>query len=257
MKHRELIQQQFDRQAEIYAEMEQTRDNEAHDVFVSLCGADDRHKVLDVACGPGFLTRRFARVSKEVTGIDITTAFLDMATSLASAEELTNVTFMDGDVTSMPFDADTFDIVTCRAAFHHFPDPQHVLKEMVRVAKVGGTVAIGDLTSSENAEKAEYHHKMEILCDPSHTRALPLGRFRSMIEKSGLVLRNEFTGSQDYKLEDWITHGSPVDEAADKIRQYMHAALTRDLCDLDVRQEEGDIKFTHQTVLLLATKTAT
>jgi len=256
MEHQELIQKQFERQAEIYANMDQTRDTEGHDLIVALCEAKKEHRVLDIACGPGFLTRRFARVSREVIGIDITDAFVEMATSLAAKEGLGNVTFTDGDVNNLPFDANSFDIVSCRAAFHHFPAPERVLAEMSRVVKVGGTLSIGDLTTSEDPTKAEYQHKMEMLCDPSHVRAITLSRFRKLIADTGLVLKNEFLGTQDYDLEEWILHGSPEEGAAQEIREFMQAAIEQDVCDLDVRLEAGTLRFTHQTALFLATKSA-
>ncbi len=254
MKHTQKIQQQFERQADIYATMDQTQDSEGHELFVALCETNGEHRVLDVACGPGFLTRQFAQSAREVIGIDITSAFLDMAKTLARKQALENVTFTDGDVNDLPFEADSFDIVACRAAFHHFPQPAVVLAEMVRVLKPGGTIAIGDLTTSEEKEKANYQHEMEILCDPSHARALTLNEFRKLITESGLELKSDFQGTQDYDLQEWITHGSPMPEAASRIEKLMARALEHDLCDLNVRMEDGKIRFTHQTALFLATK---
>jgi ubiquinone/menaquinone biosynthesis C-methylase UbiE len=45
------------------------------------------------------------------------------------------MTWIEGDVTRLPFDDSSFTLVTCRYAFHHFGDPLAVLKEMKRVCK--------------------------------------------------------------------------------------------------------------------------
>jgi ubiquinone/menaquinone biosynthesis C-methylase UbiE len=45
----------------------------------------------------------------------------------------------------MPFDADTFDFIVCRAAFKNFADPVVALDEMYRVLKPGGKGVIIDL----------------------------------------------------------------------------------------------------------------
>ncbi len=254
MEHTQKIQKQFERQAEIYANMEQTQDSGGHELFVALCEVTKEHRVLDIACGPGFLTRQFAQSAKDVIGIDITNAFLKMATNLARKQALDNVTFTDGDGNNLPFDDDSFDIVACRAAFHHFPQPATVLAEMARVLKPEGTIAIGDLTTSEETEKANYQHEMEVLCDPSHARAITLGRFRKLITESGLEMKSDFQGTQDYDLQEWIAHGSPSTEAASRIEELMQRAISQDLCDLNVRREDGKIRFTHQTALFLATK---
>ena len=49
-----------------------------------------------------------------------------------------NISFQKGVVQELPFEDESFDIVSCRYAFHHFADPKPVISEMVRVCKTGG-----------------------------------------------------------------------------------------------------------------------
>ena len=56
----ERIRAQFGKQAEVYAHMRQTTDERSLNALVQVCGADVGARVLDVACGPGFLTMAFA-----------------------------------------------------------------------------------------------------------------------------------------------------------------------------------------------------
>ncbi len=53
--------------------------------------------------------------------------------------------FQEGDATALPFVDASFDLVFCRTAVHHFPDPAVVVAEMARVCRPGGRVAIADL----------------------------------------------------------------------------------------------------------------
>jgi SAM-dependent methyltransferase len=78
-----------------------------------------------------------------------------------------NVVFVEGDATNLPFPDDQFDVVVSRFAFHHFDEPGRAAAEMTRVARPGGTVAVIDMVDG-----GRRHNELEILRDPSHTRAL-------------------------------------------------------------------------------------
>ena len=254
MEHTKIVQEQFERQGEIYATMAQVQDTKGHQAIVQACGTDASQRVLDVACGPGFLTRQFASVAGEVVGIDVTNKFLTMAAAAAKKDGLSNLSFQQGDVNELPFEAASFDIVCCRAAFHHFPQPERVLSEMSRVLKPGGTIAIVDLIVSEDKAKANYHNKMEVLIDPSHARGLPLSEFRTLLANAGLEVLHTFESQIDSSMEDWIAHGAPAESVADEIRALVGAAISNDLTDLNVRVEDGKVRLTHKLALLVAYK---
>jgi SAM-dependent methyltransferase len=96
--------------------------------------------VLDVACGTGVVARHAAdRVGAagEVTGVDLNPAMLEVA-----ARVRPDLTWEQGDAAALPFDDDGFDVVTCQSAMMFFPDPTGALREMGRVTRPGGTVAV-------------------------------------------------------------------------------------------------------------------
>ncbi|HEX6151856.1 methyltransferase domain-containing protein [Nocardioides sp.] len=97
-------------------------------------------RVLDVACGTGVVARAASeQVSPggRVTGVDLNPAMLAVAERVAPGIE-----WREGDVASLPFDADAFDVVTCQAAIFFFPDPAGALREMGRVTRSGGRVVV-------------------------------------------------------------------------------------------------------------------
>jgi len=101
--------------------------------------------VLEVAPGPGFLAIELAKLgSYRIVGLDISKSFVRIATENAANAGI-EVTFREGNASSMPFEANSFDFVYCRAAFKNFSEPVQALNEMYRVLKPGGKAVIHDL----------------------------------------------------------------------------------------------------------------
>lgn len=102
-------------------------------------------KILDAACGPGFLTKGLAKFSKNiyVVGVD----YSDIA--LKQAEEVNkwskNVRFIKSDIHNLPFNNESFDIVVCKDSFHHLKDPYRAISELYRVFKKNGILYIQDI----------------------------------------------------------------------------------------------------------------
>jgi SAM-dependent methyltransferase len=217
-----------------------------------MCRPDGEGSVLDVACGPGFLTMAFARRCAAAVGLDATDAMLSMARAEAGKRGVHNVRFEKGAATALPFAPASFDIVACRAAFHHFPEPDRVLAEMCRVLKPGGKILTADLVTSEDPLEADAHNEIERLCDPTHVRALRATEFHELFRANRLHIVNELAGRVHYDLDGWILHGGPSPEIAAEIRRRFEEALKQDRTGLRVRSKEGKILFTHQTLVLVA-----
>jgi ubiquinone/menaquinone biosynthesis C-methylase UbiE len=98
-------------------------------------------RVLDVATGSGNTAMSAARRACDVVGVDFVPALLDRAQERVQAERLRNITFETGDAEALPFPAGSFDVVLSTFGHMFAPDPDREAREMVRVAKPGGTVA--------------------------------------------------------------------------------------------------------------------
>ncbi len=102
-------------------------------------------RVLEVAPGPGFLAIDIARTGLfQVTGLDISKTFVEIAQANAR-EAGVQIDFRQGDAAHMPFEDESFDFITCHAAFKNFTQPVLALQEMYRVLRPGGRVSIVDL----------------------------------------------------------------------------------------------------------------
>ncbi|MCH0543020.1 methyltransferase domain-containing protein [Streptomyces sp. MUM 203J] len=101
--------------------------------------------VLDVGCGPGTITAGLAaRVAPggRVTAVDAAPDVLAQARAVATERGLGNVEFGTADVHALDFPDDTFDVVHAHQVLQHVGDPVAALREMRRVCRPGGVVAV-------------------------------------------------------------------------------------------------------------------
>ena len=102
-------------------------------------------RLLDVGCGPGTITLDLAAsvAPGEVVGIDAA-AEVVVAARAAAAEAGSEVRFETGDVYALAFDDDSFDVVHAHQVLQHLTDPVAALRELRRVLRPGGTLAVRD-----------------------------------------------------------------------------------------------------------------
>jgi ubiquinone/menaquinone biosynthesis C-methylase UbiE len=243
------VREQFTRQADAYARMAQTQDPRPLEGLVAVAGTQPGERVLDVACGPGFLTLAFARRCGEAVGVDATENWLPRAREEAKRRGLANARFEAGDARQLPFADASFDVVACRAAFHHFPAPELVLAEMRRVAKPGGRLLIADMLGAEDAATGERHDAIERLCDPTHVRALPASTFERLFAEARLETLRTIPGTLAYDAEEWIEHGGPDAATAREILSRLEASIAGDTAGLAVERAAGRLRFRHRTAL--------
>lgn len=114
----------------------------------SLCEAADLQagsRVLDVACGNGNATLAAARRFCDVTGIDYVPALLARAAERARAERLAPI-LREADAENLPFNAGEFDAVLSTYGVMFAPDQQRAAREMLRVCRPGGRIAVASWT---------------------------------------------------------------------------------------------------------------
>jgi len=223
-------------------------------LIVDAAGTGAQDTVLDVACGPGLVACAFARVARAVTGIDLTPAMIERARVLAAEGGCTNVQFQIGDVLPLPFPEATFSIVVSRFAFHHFQDPAAVLAEMRRVCTPGGRVVVADLLASPDPAKAAAFHRMEMLRDPSHARALTLDELRDLYRGAGLAVPSATFWQMDIDVDGLLERSFPVRNSDALIRRMFEDSVQGDALGLQTRHEQGRLVFTYSNVVLSAVR---
>jgi len=103
-------------------------------------------KILDIGCGPGTITADLAELVPDghVTGVDHAPGILEQARATAAERGLSNVEFAVADVHALDYPDDTFCVVHAHQVLQHVGDPVRALREMARVTKPGGFIAVRD-----------------------------------------------------------------------------------------------------------------
>ncbi|GHU87194.1 methyltransferase type 11 [Spirochaetia bacterium] len=115
----------------------------------------DGANVLEVAPGPGYLSIELAKLGDyNITGMDISADFVEICKTNAKRENV-NVTFVQGNVSAMPFEDSIFDFIVCSAAFKNFREPVMAIREMYRVLKNNGIALILDMNRNAPKEMIE------------------------------------------------------------------------------------------------------
>lgn len=144
--------------------------------------------VLEVAPGPGYLAIELARMGTyQVVGLDISASFVQIARAKAKQAGVA-VEFHHGNAAHMPFEADTFDFIVCRAAFKNFTEPVQAIQEMHRVLKLGGTALIIDLRGDASPEDIR-----------TAVRSMGLSAINRLMTQAAFkyfLLKNAYTGAQ-------------------------------------------------------------
>jgi SAM-dependent methyltransferase len=100
--------------------------------------------LLDVGCGPGTLTMDLATRVTSVTALERSAEALELAREEAAARRATNLTFLVGDVQALDLPDDSFDVVHAHQVLQHLTDPVGALREMRRVCRPDGLLAVRD-----------------------------------------------------------------------------------------------------------------
>jgi ubiquinone/menaquinone biosynthesis C-methylase UbiE len=102
-------------------------------------------RVLEIAPGPGYLAIELVKLTGcRMVGLDLSHTFVRIAGANAHKAGL-RIDFEQGDAADLPFAAEQFDFIVCRAAFKNFARPLEALDEMRRVLRANGVALIIDL----------------------------------------------------------------------------------------------------------------
>jgi SAM-dependent methyltransferase len=113
--------------------------------MIALASLAPRDRVLDVACGTGLVSFEAARAvgpDGQVLGVDLSGRMVSSAEQRAKVLKLSNCSFarMDAEALGLPDAA--FDVVLCAFGLMYMPSPEQALREMRRVLRPGGRIAL-------------------------------------------------------------------------------------------------------------------
>lgn len=216
-----LIQQQFGAHANDYAMSTVHAKGESLARLLELTQPRLDWHVLDVSTGAGHTALLFAPHVEHVIATDLTPQMLDAARKLAKERTITNIEFKTADAHALPFEDNTFDLVTNRLALHHYSDPRQAIAEMVRVCKPGGLVALVDNIVPPDKVTAGYINHFEELRDPSHNWAYSIARLQTYFTDAALQIEATEELSKEMEFEPWANRTSVSEETKNKLRDLL------------------------------------
>jgi ubiquinone/menaquinone biosynthesis C-methylase UbiE len=252
--HAEAIADQFTRQAALFASAPALHDKAALALLVDAARVRPSDVSLDVACGPGSVVRAFAGRVARAVGLDATPAMLEEARQAAAKASLRNVEWHQGDVYALPFGDQSFDIVSCRFAFHHLEQPARAFAEMVRVTRPGGRIVLCDAVASDDPAKAAAFNAMERFRDPSTVEFRTLSFLRGLFPLAGLAAPEERFYNLAVERDQVIARSFPVNDDRAGLKAMLNAAVDGDTMGANARHERGSMWFDYRAAVLVAVK---
>ncbi len=222
-----------------------------------LIASKQEDSVCDVACGPGHLALSFAGKVSRIVGVDAAPNMLRQFERLAKERGI-NVETVCAYAESMPFPSASFDTVVSRLAPHHFRDPAEAIREMARLTRPGGRIAVIDLEGHEDPALDDFMHKLETLHDPSHVRSHTAAGWRKFFAANDLTIEalesNQTELPGGLAIGRWCEIGRTAPEAQSEIRALLAAAPKERLLALGIRYQDGEFRLPVRTLIIIGRK---
>lgn len=179
---------------------------------------------LDVATGGGHTALKLAAHVARVVACDLTPEMLRAAREFLHGQGADNVEFQPADAEDLPFEPESFDLVTCRIAAHHFPDCARFVAESARVLRPGASLWVQDHVLSGDPETARYTDAFEKLRDPSHHRAFPQAEWVAMFEAAGLTVEHTEQVIKRHPFGPWTQRQGCAPETVARLERLLAEA---------------------------------
>jgi SAM-dependent methyltransferase len=211
--HAELVSRAFTMQAEAFNSSAVANDAGLLDAILEEARPEGSERWLELACGPGVISRRLAPLVESVHGIDITPAMITVARREAASEGIANATFELGDAVATGLGSSEFDGVITRFSVHHLPVPARLFAEAARLLHPGGKLVIADHLADEDPEARAWAQEIERLRDPSHWAGLTANQLRALGDRAGFELERERQTAFELDFDDWLRRGTADSDA--------------------------------------------
>lgn len=230
-EHFDRIRERFTTTAEPFTQFVLSRRTDEAERLATMATAEFPGATVgvDLACGPGTFALSLATRLKRVIGVDLTPAMLSQAGQAAAQAGMANLAFVCADANTLPFADGAFDVALCGYALHHLLAPEQAIREMARVVRSGGRIAIVDkyVLSGDDVEAMDHIERMR---DPSHTNTLSETGLRSLLTDAGLRVLDSERRDRPRSFDQWMhvagrPPGSPIYV---EIRRLLEASLVKD-----------------------------
>jgi len=249
-------QAQYARHARHYAESGLHRRGESLETVRSLAAATAADVALDIGTGTGFTAFALAGDGARVLAVDLTPEMLAEGQRLAGEMKLeARLGWLLAVAERLPFPDDSFPVVTCRYASHHFHDLPRALRELARVIRPGGRIVLCDVVAPESPALVQLMNELERLRDPTHVWDYPVSQWRQeLLPAAGLDVRAVVPGKNPQLFSEWVHRAGTPPQAVDQLLKLFTEASREARPSFDVRLEGAEVFFSWDNATILATK---
>jgi len=247
------VQAQFGASAAAYVTSPLHAAGEDLDRLLAWGAARRADRVLDVATGGGHTALAFAGIARRVVAYDLTEPMLAAARVHVQDRRAANVDFVAGDAGALPFRDESFDVVTCRTAAHHFVDVAAAVRQIQRVLRPGGSLLLQDILGHDDADASAFILEVERRRDRSHVRSYRAAEWKAFLRAVGLTVMEDFVIWKLREWNEWTGRMRMPAEARRELEEFVRRAPERCRAAFDFRvTPETVVSFNDRQVLIRA-----
>lgn len=161
-------------------------------------------RVLDLACGQGDASRHLRAIGAEILYADGSAAMLSQGIKrgLISSDEALICSIED----NLPFADNTFDVVIIRYALHDIQDKKHLLNEIHRILRYGGSLQIVDMSCQSADEKSFYNelHGSKTYGEPNQCWIIDENELYSLLQACDFAVTAKEWYISRVKSTEWV-----------------------------------------------------
>lgn len=217
---KEKVKDQFGRNAEKYVTSATHAKGDDLSLMIEWLNPQKHWWALDVATGGGHVTKHISPHVHHVCSTDLTLKMLETAREHL-VQLCPNVTYVEADAEKLPFLDHSFDVVICRIAAHHFPNPSMFLQEAARVLKNGGKLLLIDNIAPSEEKLDMYINTIEKLRDDSHVRCYQMKEWETWAKEAGLTIEKSRTRKKTFDFPTWVRRTTTSEEQIKKVEEHI------------------------------------
>ena len=243
------VQEQFGKTAASYLTSAPHALGKSLERLVALTSPQKRWRMLDVATGGGHVAYTFAPHVERVWATDITQEMLDLVKGEAQKRGLANVRTAYAKAEALPFEGESFELVTCRIAPHHFDSIADFLDQVRRVLKPSGLFALVDNVVPDGSV-GDYVNAFERLRDPSHLRAWTMAEWRAALKAHGFSIGHAEQLFKQMEFKSWAGRHDAIMQAL--LRAMLAQATPEVKATLEPKGDGAELSFRLSEGLFIA-----
>ena len=252
--HNALVQNQSRKQGPL---LDSSKLNAAEHInwVVSQLPVNNTSTVLDAHTGSGVTARAIGQVAKKVVGVDISRHIIQHAQTRPSKGD---VSYLVADTAALPHESNSFDVVVSRFALNQVADPIASFRELVRVTKPGGFVAVVERTPPAGLLE-RFRLKMEYLesvRDYTHRIFMDELQLSVLFELNGIKNRKITYSQATETLKDFFALTGTLGPDREVIESWILGNLRSDEIEFEQvtgyepYEENEDIWVTHNQIFI-------